>query len=83
MIKDGGRVVMKIEAYVSMDAQPNEEPVFSIRLSDENSSFDIHDLTEAEVREIIKDIEDQIELYLETNTGIQALLSDSLRKEGG
>ncbi|KKL19444.1 hypothetical protein LCGC14_2465390, partial [marine sediment metagenome] len=41
------------------------------RLSDNHSSFDIHDLTEAEVRELIKDLEDQLWLNLNVDAELQ------------
>ena len=62
---------MKIEPYISMDSKPNKDPCFSIRFSDENTSFDIHDLTEAEVRELIKDLQDQLYLYLNVDAELQ------------
>ncbi len=62
---------MKIESYVSMDSGPDKDPCFSIRFSDENTSFDIHDLTEAEVRELIKDLQDQLYLYLNVDAELQ------------
>jgi len=62
---------MKIEPYLIMNSLPNETPCFSIRLSDNHSSFDIHDLTEAEVREFIKDIGDQLYLYLNVDAELQ------------
>ncbi len=62
---------MKIESYISMDPQPNKDPLFSIRLSDEHTSFDIHELTEAEVRELIKELQDQLDLYLDVNSKLQ------------
>jgi len=71
---------MKIEPYLSCDIKPNQNPVFSLRFSDENSCFDLLELSEQELREILKDIEDQIDLYLETNARIQASVeSDKLR----
>ena len=72
---------MKIEPYLSMDSKPNEKPLFTIRLSDKNSSFDIYDLTEEEIREIIKDIEDQLELYLEADSKVQSTKSDKRGSE--
>ena len=72
---------MKIEPYVSMSPQPNEKPVFSITFSDQHSSFDIHDLTEAEIREIIKDIEDQLVSYLEVDRRLQETIHIQSGKE--
>ena len=54
-----------------MDSRPDKVPVFSIRFSDEHSSFDIHDNTEAEVRELIKDLEDQLWLNLNVDAELQ------------
>ena len=71
---------MKIEPYLSCDIKPNKGPIFSLRFSDENSCFDLIELTEDELREILKDIEDQIESYLETNSRMQESIdSDSKR----
>ncbi len=67
---------MKIEPYISMDSEPNKEPCFSIRFSDENTSFDIHDLTEAEVRELIKDLEDQLYLYINVDAELQKAIKE-------
>lgn len=72
---------MKIEPYVSMDVIPNEKPVFSIRFSDEHSCFDIIDVTEEEVREIIKHIEEQLTLQLETYSRLQTLVLDKRRTD--
>ncbi len=59
---------MKIEPYLSMNSKPDETPCFSIRLSDNHSSFDIHELTEAEVRKFIQELEDQLYLLINVDT---------------
>lgn len=65
---------MKIEAYLSCNTTPNEDPLFTVRLSDSNSCFDLIDLTEQEIREIIKDIEDQLKLYLEVDSELRSMI---------
>ena len=62
---------MKIEPYLSMDLKPNKDPCFSIRLSDNHSSFDIYDLTEADVREFLKNLGDQLYLCLNVDAELQ------------
>ena len=66
---------MKIESILSMESLPNKDPLFSILLSDENTSFAIIELTEVEVRELIKEIEGQLDLYLSVDSKLQASIT--------
>jgi len=63
-----------IEAYLSLDSKPKEEPLFSLRFSDVNSWFEFDELSEEDVRAFLKDIEEQLDLYLEVNSKLQSMV---------
>ena len=67
--------MMKFDPYLSMDPVPGEAPTFNLVISSDEMSVDFYELTEAELREFLKDIEDQIELHLSVNTKLQSLTS--------
>ena len=61
---------MKVQSYINMDFMPDdEEPVFDVVLSTDDCSFSIHQMYEKELRELIKEIEDQLELNLKVFDG--------------
>ena len=59
---DGTRIIYP---HVSCHGLQSKEPIFNILISDINSSFGIGDMNELEVWLFIKDIQDQLELYLD------------------
>ena len=73
---------MKVESYVSMETLPGEEPYFNIRLSEGHVFFEIMELSEHEVRELIDDIRDMMEMQLEVNEKLQSLASKAKGGEG-
>ena len=56
---------MKVESYLNMDYLPDsEKPTFDVVLSTGHCSFNVYEMSEEDIRELTKDILDQLELYL-------------------
>jgi len=71
----------KVEAYLEMDWNylNDEPPIFTLSINSDNVSFKVIDISESEVRELMKDIEDMLSLYLEVVNENISIKSDIKR----
>lgn len=55
-----------IQPYLSANYTPKDkEPLFDLSINTDNCSFEILELRAEDIRNLLKDIEDQLELHLE------------------
>ena len=56
---------MKVEPYLEMNFLPtDEEPTFDLSFNTDNISFKILELSENDIKEIIQELQDMLELMM-------------------
>ena len=57
----------KVQAYLGMNWSylEGDTPTFTISINTDEVSFQVIDVTESEIRELMKDIEEMLSLYLD------------------